>query len=256
MTPEISVIVCSRKDPSDTLHERNILKTAGSAAVEYLRIDNRDNRYSLCSAYNEGVRRARGSIVVFMHEDVFFVEGDWARKLADKFADPNIGLVGVAGTQYLFADNPGWVAAGRPFIHGHVIHELDGGSVYNLTVFSWEKEDVDVVAVDGLFFAVRKELFPAISFDETTFDGFHFYDLDICMQVRKTHRCLVTWDILVKHLSGGGFDEAWKRYALRFIEKYHNDLPASCASTIPDTAHRVGFENFNLRGKAPQVTIA
>ena len=255
MPPEISVIVCSRKEPADTLHERNVRKTAGAVSVEYVRIDNRDNRYSLSSAYNEGVRRAAGRIVVFIHDDVFFAEGDWGRKLVDKFSDPTVGLVGVAGTEYLFADNPGWVVAGRPYIHGHVIHELDGGSVYNLTVFSWEREDAEVVAVDGLFFAVRKELFGAISFDETTFDGFHFYDLDICMQVRKTHRCIVTRDILVKHLSGGAFDDVWKRYAHRFIEKYRDCLPASCASTVPDTAHRIGFENFDLRGRAPQVTI-
>ena len=256
MSPEISVIVCSRTDFSDTLHERNIRKTVGSVPVEYLRIDNRDNRYCLGAAYNEGIRRAKGGIAVFLHEDVFFAEGDWGRKLIEKFRDPTVGLVGVAGTEYLFADNPAWVAAGRPYIHGHVIHELDGGNVYNLTVFSWDREDADVVAVDGLFFVVRRELFPSVSFDTATFDGFHFYDLDICMQVKKTHRCLVTWDVLVKHLSGGAFDAAWKRYALRFIEKYRNDLPASCAKTIPDPSRRIGFENFDLRGKAPQVTIA
>lgn len=256
MTPIISVVVCSRKDPADTLHERNVRKTVGEEPIEYLRIDNRKKHYSLSGAYNEGIQRATGRFVVFVHEDVFFAEGDWGKKLVAKFSDPSIGLVGVAGTEYLFSDNPAWVAAGRPYIHGHVIHELDGGSVYNLTVFSWDKEDVEVVAVDGLFFAVRKELFETISFDTVTFNGFHFYDLDICMQVRKTHRCIVTWDILVKHLSGGAFNDLWKQYALRFIEKYRNELPASCAGTIPDTTHRTGFENFDLRGKAPQVTIA
>lgn len=256
MFPQISVIVCSRSDPSDMLHERNIRKTIGTVPFEYIRIDNRDNRYCLGAAYNEGVRLAKGPIVVFLHEDVFFAEGDWGKKIVQKFRNPTVGLVGVAGTEYLFADNPAWVAAGRPFIHGHVIHELDGGSVYNLTVFSWDKVDTDVVAVDGLCFAVRKELFTTISFDARTFDGFHFYDLDICMQVRKTHRCLVTWDLLVKHLSGGAFDDIWKQYAHRFIEKYRNDLPVSCSKSIPDLSRRIGFENYDLRGKAPQVTIA
>ena len=256
MSPEISVIVCSRNDPADTFHERNVRKTAGAPPVEYVRIDNRDNRYSLSAAYNEGIRSASGRIAVFVHEDVFFMEGDWAAKLVDKFEDPSLGLVGVAGTEYLFADNPGWVAAGRPFIHGHVVHELNGGAVYNLTVFSWDKVDTEVVAVDGLFFAVRRELFPAVAFDETTFDGFHFYDLDICMQVRRTHRCVVTWDVLVKHRSGGAFDEVWKKYALRFIGKYRNELPATCSPMIPDRSRRVDFENFDLRGKAPQITIA
>ncbi len=255
MTPEISVIVCSRNETLSDLHKRNVGKTIGAVPFEYLKIDNRDNLLSLSAAYNRGIKISRGSIAVFVHEDVFFMEGKWGEKLVDKFRDPTIGLIGVAGTEYLFADNPAWVAPGRPYIHGHVIHELENGNVYNLTVFSWNKKDVDVVAVDGLFFAVRKELFDKISFDEVVFNGFHFYDIDLCMQVRKSRRCIVTWDILVKHLSAGSFDETWRKYAARFVEKYRNELPASCASTIPDPSHRIDFENFNLKGRAPQVTI-
>ncbi len=256
MNPEITAIVCSREKPSNDLHERNLRKTIGRTRLEYIRIDNRNNVFSLSAAYNEGVRRAKGEIVLFMHEDAFFMEGEWGERLIRKFSDPTVGITGVAGTEYLFADNPGWVAAGRPFIHGHVIHELDGGKIYDLTVFSWDKEDRDVVAVDGLMFAARKDLFASVRFDEATFDGFHFYDLDICMQVRRTHRCIVTWDLLVKHQSGGSFDDAWKMYASRFLNKYAGELPASCVSTVPDRENRIGFENFDLRGKAPQVTVA
>ena len=108
-----------------------------------------------------------------------------------------------AGTQYLFAEPPAWVAPGRPFIRGRVVHETDEGSRFYLTVFSWEQGDVDVVAVDGLFFAIRKSLFSHVPFDrEAVFDGFHFYDIDICMQVRRTHRIVVTPDISVKHPIG------------------------------------------------------
>lgn len=251
----ISVIVCSRREPSFDLHERNVRKTVGNVGVEYIRIDNRDNYYGICEAYNEGVKRAKGKILVFMHEDVFFMEGGWGEKLIDKFRDSSIGLVGVAGTEYLFADKPSWVTAGRPFIKGKVIHELDNGERYFLTVYSWDNSDAEVVAVDGLFFAIRKELFDRIKFDGENFDGFHFYDLDICMQVRKTHKCIVTNDIIVKHTSGGSFDGVWQKYAQRFVEKYKKELPASCTSAIPDLSKRVGFENFDLKGKVPQVTI-
>ncbi|HEX2957734.1 MAG TPA: glycosyltransferase [Chitinispirillaceae bacterium] len=71
----ISIITCSQKDPSWDIHVRNIRKTAG-VEIEYVRIDNRTNRYNICSAYNEGVKRANGDILVFMHEDVFFC-GRW-----------------------------------------------------------------------------------------------------------------------------------------------------------------------------------
>jgi hypothetical protein len=250
----ISVIVCSRREPDDSIHEQNLRKTAG-ADIEYIRIDNRDNQYNLSSAYNCGVSLAHGTILVFMHEDAFFMEGNWASVLERKFSQEQIGLVGVAGTQYLFADNPGWVVAGRPYIRGHVIHELNNGETYTLTVFNWERPDSSVVAVDGLFFAVRASLFNTIRFDDSTFDAFHFYDIDICMQVRKTHQLIVTWDLLIKHQSGGSFDDQWKKYAYRFCEKYRMVLPASTASTVPDLKRRVSFENFDLKGKAPQITI-
>lgn len=250
----ISVIVCSRLDPSNDIHRRNVAATL-TVPHEYIRIDNRTNRYGICEAYNEGVYQSNGDILVFVHEDVFFMEPGWGNALESKFKDQSIGLVGVAGTQYLFANPPGWVVAGRPFIKGRVVHELDNGNTYNLTVFSWEKQDCDVVAVDGLFFAIRKDLFNRIRFDDSTFDGFHFYDLDICMQVRKTHRLIVTWDILVKHLSGGAFNEIWKQYALRFFQKYRSELPATCTQAVPDLTKRISFENYDLRGKAPRVII-
>jgi len=249
----ISVVVCSRLYIQDDIHMRNVAKTIG-VPFEYIRIDNRENRYNLCSAYNEGVKRAAGSIIVFVHEDVFFIESGWGQTLEDKFTDQSIGLVGVAGTQYLFNDKPGWVAPGRPYIKGQVIHETDNGNVYNLTVFSWDNSDSDVVAVDGLFFSIRKSLFDRISFDSNIFDGFHLYDLDICMQIRKTHRLIVTKDILVKHQSGGNFDSKWQLYASRFLEKYNSSLPASCALTIPDMSNRTAFENVNLKGKVSQKT--
>ena len=75
-------------------------------------------------------------------------------------------------------------APGSPFIHGKVVHEERDMGKLILTVFSEENKDIEAVAVDGLFFAMRKSLFDTIRFDKDTFDRFHFYDLDICMQVR------------------------------------------------------------------------
>jgi hypothetical protein len=253
----ISVIVCSKQPPEWTVHERNVRKTVG-APYEYLRMDNRGKKTGICAAYNAGVKLAKGTILVFMHEDVFFMEPGWGRALEKKFsADPGIGLIGVAGTQYLSKDGKSWASAGRPFIRGRVVHELNDGAEFMLTVFSNDKNDAEVVAVDGLFFAVRAELFKRISFDEKTFDTYHFYDLDICMQVRRTHRLIVTWDLLVKHCSGGNAGDAWRESGRRFLEKYKSELPANCAGALqPDFSKKPEYgQNFDLRGKASQEII-
>jgi glycosyltransferase involved in cell wall biosynthesis len=246
----ISVIVCSKQPPSWDFHRRNVEKTIGEG-YEYVSIDNSTNAYGLCAAYNKGVENAKGDILVFVHEDCFFMEPGWGKVLNAKFgADEKLGLVGVAGTQFMYNDNPLWITAGQPFLRGRVVHQDKNGPMFVLTVFSWDKSDADVVVVDGLFFAVRRSVFDRVRFDDTTFPGFHFYDLDICMQVRRTHRLLVTWDIMVKHFSGGNANAEWKAAGARFLEKYKNELPASCVSQIPDPDRRESAQSFDLTGKA------
>lgn len=246
----ISVIVCSRQPESWDFHRRNVEKTIG-CEYEYVRIDNAQNAYGICGAYNKGVEQAKGDLLVFVHEDCFFMEPGWGKVLYSKFsADNNLGLVGVAGSQYLFSTTPAWIAAGMPFIRGRVIHELNNGRMFVLTVFSWDKSDAQVVAVDGLFFAIPKALFATIRFDEETFPGFHFYDLDISMQVRRTHKLMVTWDIMLKHFSGGNMNAIWLDAGNKFLEKYKSELPASCAREIPDPLKHKRCESFDLTGRA------
>ena len=243
----ISVIVCSRKPPSWQEHIRNVAITIG-CRHEYVRVDNTANALGICAAYNQGLTRAGGDVVVFVHEDVFFIEPGWGVRVQELFSrNPALGLAGVAGTQYLCADTPSWVAAGRPFIHGMVIHDMDGGNRSVLTVYSWERGEVETVAVDGLFMAIRASLFPSIGFDQTTFDGFHFYDLDICMQVRaQGYRVMVTDAVLLRHLSGGSYDHVWMEYARRFVGKYRQALPATCVDSVPVAGTAQRFESFDI----------
>jgi GT2 family glycosyltransferase len=247
----ISVVVCARDASLWDRHRRNVAKTIG-ADYEYLCLDNRQAQVGICAAYNRGIELAQGQILAFVHEDVFFMRPGWGAVLETKFAaDPRVGLIGVAGSQYLFKEYGSWGTAGRPFIRGRVIHESQGQQV--LTVYSHDLADADVVAVDGLFFAVRGELFRHLRFDEVIFDRFHFYDLDLCMRVRKTHRVLVTSEILVKHLSPGSFDQVWQHYAEQFRWKYADELPASCTHLVPDLQNRVGFEGFLVREPPPTI---
>lgn len=230
----ISVIVCSNQESAWHVHEEHVAATIG-CSHEYIRIDNTDKGLGICAAYNRGIDKSSGEICVFAHEDLFFVVPGWGGILEEKFsADGGLGLVGVAGTQYLYDKNPAWVAAGQPYIKGKVIHQSGRESRCVLTVYSPEKEDAEVVVADGLFLAIRRSVLDSVRFDEQTFDAFHFYDLDICMQVRRTHRVVVTSDIMVKHFSGGSFDQSWREYGRRFVEKYRESLPASCTDTVPD----------------------
>jgi GT2 family glycosyltransferase len=253
----ISVIVCTAREPNlASIHERNVVKTVGEPC-EYLGIDNRGARTGICAAYNRGVQAARGDILVFVHDDAFFLQPGWGTALGRKFGDePKVGMVGVAGTQFLHRNRMSWTAAGRPFMRGRVVHDIEATGEFFMSAFATEPGDDEVVAVDGLFFAIRRDLFPRIRFDEETFDGYHFYDLDICMQVRRSHTIIVTWDIVIKHCSEGNPDEVWRRYGRKFLAKYRDELPASCTPEVPDfSRERLPGLKFDLRGKARREVI-
>lgn len=217
--------MCSRKDPANTIHHDHIMQTAG-CRTEYIPIDNRQNTYSLASAYNHGVRQAKGDVVIFVHDDVFFLTENWGTIVLNKFIEnDSLGLLGLAGTTRLPQKAGSWASGGKQFLTGRVVHEIKHKDGQILSMYSNDPKDTPVVVVDGLFMAIRRTLFGSISFDEHEFDHFHFYDLDICMQINQTHTILVTYDILVKHLSAGNYDKIWKKYASRFKHKYEERLP-------------------------------
>lgn len=250
----ISVVVCSKTGRAATEHQPNVAKTIG-AAFEYICIDNTKHTWSLAAAYNKATEKARGEIIVFVHEDAFFMSPNWGAALLSKFAaQPDLALAGVAGTQYLSSCNPVWTNPGRPFIKGRIIHELQNGERFSMNLFSVENGDSEVVAIDGVFMAARASALKNTRFDETTFDGFHFYDLDLCMRLRRNYRIAVTTDVLIKHLSGGSFGREWKNYAQRFLDKYRAELPASCAGQEPDFSNIIPYETVDLKGKVSQKT--
>ena len=58
----ISCIICSRRPDISAELKENIASTIG-CEYELVVIDNSKNEYSIFSAYNEGVRRAKGDIL-------------------------------------------------------------------------------------------------------------------------------------------------------------------------------------------------
>jgi hypothetical protein len=91
-----------------------------------------------------------------------------------------------------------------------------------------------LTALDGLFFAVRREVLDQLCFDEKTFDGFHLYDLDFTFSAYLANfRLRVANDIHILHGSGGRTDAAWQHYVQRFVVKHAKHLyPSYPAETV------------------------
>jgi GT2 family glycosyltransferase len=217
----ISIIICSRnRDISEQL-KSNIAATIG-VPYEIIVIDNSKNDRSIFSAYNEGIRRVSFDYLCFMHEDIWYHSNDWGKSVIAHLSEPQTGLIGLAGSYYLLAMPSPWFKA-KPYVKNQIQSDPTGQRApkhYSIT------EDKEVICVDGFWFCARKNIFTQVSFDEKTFHNFHFYDLDISLQIHaKGFRIYAVSDIIVEHSSGGSFDNDWLTSAYTFYRKWEKMLP-------------------------------
>ena len=218
----ISIIICSRKpDITDNL-KSNITETIG-VDYELIVIDNSENKYSIFSAYNEGVRRAKYPYLCFMHEDILYHTLNWGEKVVEHFQDEKVGLIGVAGGHFLPDCPASWW-----------ISRCNSVNLWNkqpeICQFAQNRNEatgsIEVLAVDGLWFCIPKRLFDKISFDEKYYKGFHAYDLDISMQVvSENFKVIIVFDLLIEHFSGGNGDALWFEALEKFYNKWKDYLP-------------------------------
>lgn len=193
----ISCIICSRQpDISDELKE-NIKSTIG-CDYELVVIDNSANKYSIFSAYNEGVRRAKGDILCFMHEDVLFRSNNWGGIVRNLLDDKSIGLLGVFGSHFMSSAPLYWWDS--PYISQYSINTNNGHQEMQEHTCFYHNGLADVAVVDGVCIFANRNIFNYISFDAEHYDGFHAYDVDLSMQVQaKNMRVCVTKEVLIEH---------------------------------------------------------
>jgi len=171
----------------------------------------------LSEGYTRGLQRARGELIVCCHDDIGLLCDDFADRLRRHLATHD--LVGVAGTDRL--TGPAWHWTGPPHTASWVsLPRPDGGIVAGLLGTTAPVLRA-AQALDGAFLAGRRDTFERIGFDADTFDGFHFYDLDLSYRAHRAGLdCAVALDLLIWHQSGGDFRASWRAYADRFVAKF------------------------------------
>lgn len=211
----ISVIICSVDDAKLARVRANYERLLAGERFEIVAI--RDAR-SLCEGYNRGVRQSAGELLIFSHDDIEILSPDFRHKL--KCYLNAYDMIGVAGTRRLIGES--WVKAGWPWLHGQVAHPDAGTGGYKICLYGVNAPlQPDIQALDGLFFACRRDVAEKVGFDAATFDGFHFYDLDFTYSAFQAgYRLAVCNDIAVVHYSEGHYNNAWQRYAERFLAKH------------------------------------
>ncbi|MGA8611331.1 MAG: glycosyltransferase [Xanthobacteraceae bacterium] len=219
----ISVVVCSREEQKGRRIRAQYEALLAGREFEIIQIY--DAR-SLCEAYNRGFARTSGDVVIFSHDDIEIISENFATRLLRHLSSKDV--VGVVGTSRLAGTS--WIAAGWPQLHGCILHRNPRGVGFVFDCYG-PRPSTPIQAIDGVLIAVNRSVCESIRFDEATFDGFHFYDLDF------SHRAYlegfhigVAWDILLLHDSIGRSDKNWEKYATSFLAKHGSRMTPATGS--------------------------
>lgn len=213
----ISIVVCFKDEEMVNRLSENISETIGTE-YELIKLDNRNQLYSLTAAYNLGASKAIFDKLCFIHEDVLFRTKNWGSKLLAHYeADTQIGAIGVAGSAYKIQMISSWW---QPEIFGHEPKRINIVQHYKFTSDPVRQISINpkgelrshVATLDGVFLSVKKSVWIKFRFDQGLLKGFHGYDMDFSLRVGKKLNNYVVFDILLEHLSEGKNDINWFRY--------------------------------------------
>jgi hypothetical protein len=211
----VSAIICSIRPDYFAAVNQRMNAQFSNHEIEVIGIH---DAKSLCEGYNRGAAIAKGDILIFCHDDIDTVHADFGERVLSHLS--HYDAIGVVGASQLV--NGDWGHAGPPFTHGQIIHRPPGetGNIY-LGVGLQSAVVENICALDGVFIAMHRRVWETIRFDETTFDGFHLYDIDFTWRASLAgFKLAVPMDLLLIHFSTGRYDMKWQTYNVRFLRKF------------------------------------
>ncbi|MFW6130576.1 MAG: glycosyltransferase [Atribacterota bacterium] len=211
-----------------TLAEPSIKKIG----CQFLQIFDQDKEKpeNIFKKYNESIEALLNAgledddIIIFMHSDVGIIDNMFKEKVEFLFSEKkDVAIVGIAGATAI-TERGGWWMTTPDKMRGHLIQGKDGGPGEG---FHLQKGAIgyfdDVVCVDGCIMITQgKFLKEGLFFDDKTYDGNDFYDLDISMKVKDMGYSVAVADILIYHNSSGMgvFNNDWKKNREIFVKKW------------------------------------
>lgn len=181
---------------------------------------------SMFKKYNVGLDLIKDNIkkedvVCFVHEDIKILDKYFEKQVEMVFeARHNIGMLGVYGVTQFVRDG-GWWMCDRPrYARGQIMQgRPDLKEPFHMTEGNIGLYD-DLVSVDGCIFMLRGSIAKSYRFDEATYNGYHFYDVDTAFTLVKSGYDVAVADILVEHASEGPLSESWKKNRDKFVQTW------------------------------------
>jgi Glycosyltransferase like family len=168
--------------------------------------------------------------LVLVHQDAELVDSDFIPKLRKALSDPEVAIVGCAGSVGV-RSIAWWQGALTWAGLTHRYPEWGGG---DFPAISWRPEAVpsyastgEVDSIDGFVMVLSPWAVRELRFDESL-GKLHGYDFDICMQARAAGKKVVTANFRAIHhhsLELIKDPENWIQTHMRLAEKWDGQLP-------------------------------
>jgi hypothetical protein len=197
-TPDLCITSCINNTAQYASHVLgSLLNNYTSKELQLVPIMNPTNAYTASSALNTGIRRSHAKLVVLCHQDVIFYKS-WVDILFVRVAELGATPWALLGTAGIRADG---VTSG-------VVQRLDGSFDWN-TRYKMPLFEVQTLDEHCMVYNKDSQVF----FDEKSFNGFHFYGPDICLQAHSQGlKVLGMYNPLVHNGAGGSLASGKKEY--------------------------------------------
>lgn len=208
--------------------------------TEVLQLDNRNQRFISCAqALNYGAEHAVADYLVFMHQDLYLWDLQALEKCVAFLEENPDTIIGVAG-----------VPQGEGTVTDiyESVDLLERGTRANGKICG-------VDSLDECFFAMKREKWQQLRFDEVTCDDWHGYAVDICFNNTLHGGRNILVPLKVCHDSKGNAQSKSFRNAIRrLVKKYHGTAISRIHGTCIDIPCTwPGFCWYNLKGNVKDV---
>ncbi len=191
--------------------------------------------HDIFSGYNAGAAKAAAEALVFLHHDVALIANSIAfERPLRMLEDASTGFIGVAGAVRLNAAGTWWGDMPQPQVmascRGFVgcPDKTNPHNPFGMNFLAWPGPAVfgRVLVVDGVFLMCHRRTFDRLGgFDDKTFKGFHFYDIDISFRAHLAGLKNYVAPIPMFHDSTGNYDQVWDATRQLFVKKFTGKLP-------------------------------
>jgi O-antigen biosynthesis protein len=174
---------------------------------------------------NQGAAAARGSVLLFLNNDIEVIEPGWLREMVSIALDPGIGAV---GAKLLYPDRTlqhGGIILGIGGVAGHShpgLPESEPGYFARMVLSQ------EVSAVTGACLAVRADVFAACGGFDAEHLAVAFNDVDLCLRLRAA-----------------GYRNVWTPHALLI----HHESKSRGAEDTPEKRARFEREVGIMRAR-------